>query len=202
MTSLDGLNVSRETTVLLTQFSELVERWTVRINLISKASVDGIWERHVADSAQLFELAPEFEHWVDLGSGGGFPGIVIAIIAKEARPEARITLVESDLRKATFLRTAIRELGLNAKVIAERIEGLPPLGADVLSARALADLSALLEFTDLHLAKSGTAIFPKGQNWRKEDEAARQLWSYSLDPVKSKTSAEAAILLIKDVSRV
>lgn len=202
MTSLDGLNVSRETTDLLTQFSELVERWTVRINLISKASVDGIWERHVADSAQLFELAPEFEHWVDLGSGGGFPGIVIAIIAKEARPEARITLVESDLRKATFLRTAIRELGLNAKVIAERIEGLPPLGADVLSARALADLSALLEFTDLHLAKNGTALFPKGQNWRKEDEAARQLWSYSLDPVKSKTSAEAAILLIKDVSRV
>jgi len=202
MTSLDGLNVSRETTDLLTQFSELVERWTVRINLISKASVDGIWERHVADSAQLFELAPEFEHWVDLGSGGGFPGIVIAIIAKEARPEARITLVESDLRKATFLRTAIRELGLNAKVIAERIEGLPPLGADVLSARALADLPALLEFTELHLAKSGTAIFPKGQNWRKEDEAARQLWSYSLDPVKSKTSAEAAILLIKDVSRV
>jgi 16S rRNA (guanine527-N7)-methyltransferase len=202
MTSLDRLNVSRETTDLLTQFSELVERWTVRINLISKASVDGIWERHVADSAQLFELAPEFEHWVDLGSGGGFPGIVIAIIAKEARPEARITLVESDLRKATFLRTAIRELGLNAKVIAERIEELPPLGADVLSARALADLPALLEFTDLHLAKSGTAIFPKGQNWRKEDEAARQLWSYSLDPVKSKTSAEAAILLIKDVSRV
>ena len=202
MTSLDGLNVSRETTDLLTQFSELVERWTVRINLISKASVDGIWERHVADSAQLFELAPEFEHWVDLGSGGGFPGIVIAIIAKEARQEARITLVESDLRKATFLRTAIRELGLNAKVIAERIEGLPPLGADVLSARALADLSSLLEFTELHLAKSGTAIFPKGQNWRKEDEAARQLWSYSLDPVKSKTSAEAAILLIKDVSRV
>jgi 16S rRNA (guanine527-N7)-methyltransferase len=87
-------------------------------------------------------------------------------------------------------------------VIAERIEELPPLGADVLSARALADLPALLEFTDLHLAKSGTAIFPKGQNWRKEDEAARQLWSYSLDPVKSKTSAEAAILLIKDVSRV
>jgi 16S rRNA (guanine527-N7)-methyltransferase len=202
MTSLDRLNVSRETTDLLTQFSELVERWTVRINLISNASVDGIWERHVADSAQLFELAPEFEHWVDLGSGGGFPGIVIAIIAKEARPEARITLVESDLRKATFLRTAIRELGLNAKVIAERIEELPPLGADVLSARALADLPALLEFTDLHLAKSGTAIFPKGQNWRKEDEAARQLWSYSLDPVKSKTSAEAAILLIKDVSRV
>lgn len=202
MTSLDGLNVSRETTDLLTQFSELVERWTARINLISKASVDGIWERHVADSAQLFELAPAFEHWVDLGSGGGFPGIVIAIIAKEARPEARITLVESDLRKATFLRTAIRELGLNAKVIADRIEELPPLAADVLSARALADLSALLEFTDLHLAKNGTAIFPKGQNWRKEDEAARQLWSYSLDPVKSKTSAEAAILLIKDVSRV
>lgn len=202
MTSLDGLNVSRETTDLLTQFSELVERWTVRINLISKASVDGIWERHVADSAQLFELAPEFEHWVDLGSGGGFPGIVIAIIAKEARPEARITLVESDLRKATFLRTAIRELGLNAKVIADRIEELPPLGADVLSARALADLTSLLKFTDLHLAKSGTAIFPKGLNWRKEDEAARQLWSYSLDPVKSKTSAEAAILLIKDVSRV
>jgi 16S rRNA (guanine(527)-N(7))-methyltransferase GidB len=202
MTSLDGLNVSRETTDLLTQFSELVERWTARINLISKASVDGIWERHVADSAQLFELAPEFEHWVDLGSGGGFPGIVIAIIAKEARPEARITLVESDLRKATFLRTAIRELGLNAKVIADRIEKLPPLGADVLSARALADLTALLKFTDLHLAKSGTAIFPKGQNWRKEDEAARQLWSYTLDPVKSKTSAEAAILLIKDVSRV
>lgn len=202
MTSLDGLNVSRETSDLLLQFSALVERWTVKINLISKASVGDIWERHVADSAQLFELASEFDHWVDLGSGGGFPGIVIAIIGKEAQPDAKITLVESDLRKATFLRTAIRELGLNATVIADRIEEMPSLSADVLSARALADLPTLLEYADLHLVRTGTAIFPKGQNWRKEDEAARELWSYTLEPVKSKTSAEAAILLIKDVSRV
>lgn len=202
MTSLDGLNVSRETSDLLLQFSALVEKWTVKINLISKASVGDIWERHVADSAQLFELAPEFDHWVDLGSGGGFPGIVIAIIGKEAQPDAKITLVESDLRKATFLRAAIRELGLNATVIADRIEEMPSLRADVLSARALADLPSLLEYVDLHLVRTGTAIFPKGQNWRKEDEAARELWSYTLDPVKSKTSAEAAILLIKDVFRV
>ncbi|OAN67663.1 16S rRNA (guanine(527)-N(7))-methyltransferase RsmG [Sulfitobacter sp. EhC04] len=202
MTSLDGLNVSRETSDLLLQFSALVERWTVKINLISKASVGDIWKRHVADSAQLFELAPEFDHWVDLGSGGGFPGIVIAIIGKEAQPDAKITLVESDLRKATFLRTAIRELGLNATVIADRNEEMPSLCADVLSARALADLPTLLEYADLHLVRTGTAIFPKGQNWRKEDEAARELWSYTLEPVKSKTSAEAAILLIKDVSRV
>lgn len=202
MTDYANVNVSRETSELLMQFSALVEKWTARINLISKASVDEIWERHIADSVQLFDLAPRFNHWVDLGSGGGFPGIVIAILAKDQQPEAAITLVESDQRKATFLRTAIRELSLSAKVVANRIEDVPTLGADVLSARALADITTLLGYADLHLIPSGTAVFPKGKSWRKENEEARQMWSYSLETVKSMTNAEAAVLLIKDIVRV
>ncbi|QFT58262.1 Ribosomal RNA small subunit methyltransferase G [Sulfitobacter sp. THAF37] len=202
MSSLEDLNVSRETLERLEQFSSLVARWTVKINLISKSTLDDIWRRHILDSAQLFDLVPSFDHWADLGSGGGLPGIVLAILAKEQNPAGQITLVESDQRKGIFLKTAIRELDLNAIVLTERIEKVPPLNADALSARALSDLSTLLTFAERHLVNHGTAVFPKGQNWRKEDEEARKTWSYSLDPVKSKTSAAAAVLLIKDIKRV
>jgi 16S rRNA (guanine527-N7)-methyltransferase len=111
-------------------------------------------------------------------------------------------MVESDQRKCAFLRTAIRELGLTALVKTERIEQLDGLGADILSARALADLTQLLDFTELHLNSDGTALFPKGQNWRSEDSDAKQVWAYALEAVESKTNPTAAILKIKDITRV
>ncbi len=140
-------NVSRETLQRLDVYADLLRRWTCKINLISKSSLDVLWERHFLDSAQLLTFAPSTARiWVDLGSGGGFPGAVVAVLAAEMRPDLRVTLVEADQRKAVFLRTLLRETGVAGDVLAKRIEELPPLCADILSARALASLSDLLEF--------------------------------------------------------
>ena len=197
-----NLDVSRETLDKLNAFVALVEKWTAKINLISKSSIPHIWNRHIADSAQLFDLAPSQGHWVDIGSGGGFPGIVLAILASERQDSFGFTLVESDQRKCAFLRTASRELDLGITVKSERIEEIAPLGADVLSARALADLSVLLGFADRHLSADGLALFPKGALWKMEDQDAQKQWSYTCEPVKSRTSADAAILSIKEIARV
>lgn len=197
-----GIDVSRETFERLKAFETLVQKWTTRINLVSKGDRGHIWSRHIVDSAQIVAVAPPFERWVDIGSGGGFPGIVVSIIAGETRPDAKITMIESDQRKATFLRTAIRELHLDADVISDRIEQVPSIQADVLSARALADLPVLLGFAKSHLREGGTALLLKGSNWRAEDERARLEWQYDCTPISSKTNPEAAILKIQGIQRV
>ena len=202
MIEISGVDVSRETFEKLEKFGELVEKWNPKINLISKSSVGSLWDRHILDSVQLFEMANSEGSWVDIGSGGGFPGIVIAILRAEQRSDDQVTLVESDQRKCAFLRTAVREFGLKSKVISDRIENIPGLNADVLSARALADLSKLLEFSEMHLHANGTALFPKGANWRIEQEDAQRMWSYSLEAITSATNSAAAILKIKDITRV
>ena len=196
------LDVSRETSESLQAYCDLVQKWTRKINLISSQSISDIWNRHIVDSAQIFDLAPPTGHWVDLGSGGGFPGIVVAILSKGAGQDRRVTLVESDQRKCTFLRTAIRELELPATVVMGRIEDVEPLEAMVLSARALANLDVLFEFCERHLSPEGTALFPKGSSWQSELDDARAQWSCSCEPIRSRTNAEAAILKIKDITRV
>ena len=201
MSDLRKLDVSRETFEKLEAFGELVRKWNPRINLVSKSSLDDLWTRHILDSVQVFNLAEGSGVWVDLGSGGGFPGIVVSILNQEER-HFDVTLVESDQRKCAFLRTAIRELTLEASVKNERIEEVKSLNADVLSARALADLTKLLGFAELHLKPEGTALFPKGQSWQREGEEARLSWMYGLESVPSQTNPEAAILKIKDIARV
>jgi 16S rRNA (guanine527-N7)-methyltransferase len=198
----NGLNVSRETLERLKAFISLVEKWTAKINLISKFSTADIWERHIVDSAQIHALAPETGLWVDLGSGGGFPGLVAAILSHGEGFAHQFKLVESDQRKAVFLRTAIRELELDVHVESKRIEDIEPLQADIVSARALADLKQLLSFAHRHLAPDGVAVFPKGETWQKEVHAARLRWSYSCEPIRSRTNQQAAILKIKDISCV
>ena len=195
-------NVSRETIERLREFEQLALKWTKKINLVSAGDASQIWERHIVDSVQIYDLAPSEGDWLDIGSGGGFPGVVAAIIAKERMPDRSFTLVDSDQRKCAFLRTANRELGLNVKVLTERVEKMLPAGAQVLSARALDDLNSLLDHADRHLSKAGVALFPKGLQWEREDEEARKHWSYNLEVVKSKTNPEATILKIKELKRV
>lgn len=197
----DGLSVSRETFERLETYVELVQRWNPKINLVSRNSLKDIWTRHILDSVQVFRCADAFETWADLGSGGGFPGMVCAIIAVEEAPKAKFTFVESDQRKSAFLRSVSRECGANCTVISKQIETVEPLQADVLSARALADLKALLSFCDRHLGKTGTALLPKGASWKKELEAAREEWKFECEPITSLTEPEAVILRIKGVSR-
>jgi 16S rRNA (guanine527-N7)-methyltransferase len=198
--SIGSLSVSRETMESLTIYANLLEKWNPKINLVSKSTLGNLWERHMVDSAQLFDLAPSgANHWVDLGSGGGFPGMVIAIIAKELRPDMKVTLVESDQRKCAFLRTVSRETKCNAIVHSKRIEALEPLKADVLSARALADLNALLGFAEQHLAQQGLCLFPKGLTWEKELEIAQDSWQFSHQVTKSETDENAVVLRIEEI---
>ena len=197
-----GLDVSRETLRALEGFEALVRRWTPAINLVSKSTLDALRERHTIDSAQLYCLKPEHaKRWVDIGSGGGFPGIVIAILARQFSPDLHVTLVESDARKATFLREASRTLGLSTTVLNERIESVPALSADVLSARALASLTDLLGFAHMHLRPEGVAIFPKGARYAEELTKAKEDWAFDVETHSSLSDSAAAILLIRNINR-
>ncbi|WP_264211786.1 16S rRNA (guanine(527)-N(7))-methyltransferase RsmG [Leisingera thetidis] len=197
-----ALDVSRETMLRLEVFEKVIRKWNPKINLVSKASLEHLWARHIADSIQIFRCTDAPSHWVDIGSGGGFPGLIVAIIAAEEAPGMRMTLIESDQRKSAFLRTSARECGVAVNVLTQRIEKAEPQQAGVLSARALADLPMLLEFSERHLDRDGVALFPKGERWKKEVDNARQRWQFNAEPVKSLTEPEAVILKIWGVARV
>ena len=142
-------DVSRETRQRLEILVETLERWQKAINLVGRNTLDGVWKRHIVDSAQAVPLIPaEAKTLADLGSGGGFPGLVIAAM----RPDLDITMIESDARKAAFLGEASRKMGLAKppKLVIKRIEVAPPANAEVVTARALAPLAQLLEWSDRH----------------------------------------------------
>lgn len=199
----EALDVSRETLEKLKTYVDLLKIWNTKINLVSKSTLPDIWTRHIADSAQIYHLASHpVAHWVDLGSGGGFPGLVIAIMSTDHQSPIKTTLIESDARKCAFLRTVIRETGAPAHVISDRIETVEPLRADVVSARALASLDQLLKFVERHMSSSGTALLLKGANWEKEVENAQTLWNFDYQIAKSQTETGPVILSVTGVSRV
>lgn len=195
-------NVSRETVERLRAFEALVQKWNPTINLVSKNDISNLWERHILDSLQVPLICENYQKWVDIGSGGGFPGLIIAIVAMEKNPSAEHVLIESDLRKCTFLRTVARELHLNAKVITARIEEAPRQGADVISARALATLDRLFAFAERHIRADGLAVFPKGRTAAAEISEAEQNWTFSYRSVQSTTSPEASLLVCRNIERV
>lgn len=196
-------DVSRETLERLDIYAGLLKKWNPSINLVAKSTLNDLWRRHFLDSAQILSISDRNKgRWADLGSGGGFPGLIVAILADEARPDIRVTCVESDLRKATFLRTVIRETGLGAEVLTDRAETLEPLEADIVSARALAPLTRLLGYAQRHLADGGEAIFLKGAGAEAELKEALETWTFGLDTYPSKTDPEATILRIGDIRRV
>ena len=202
-TTIAGLDVSRETLDALQHFDSALRKWTKQINLISRNTVDDIWTRHIVDSAQVWPLVPQStQHLVDIGSGGGLPAIVIAILAKEKSPSLQITLIESDQRKCAFLRSMSRELSLGLNIIADRIEDAPPQSADVLTARALASLSDLFPHIQRHIAPHGRALLLKGRTHASEVETARQSWQFSLTAHPSLTADDARILEVGDIHRV
>ena len=197
------LNVSRETMERLKTFDATLQKWNPRINLVSKSTIPDLWTRHILDSIQVFEAIDDPKgHWVDMGSGGGLPGVIVAICAADKAPDLSVTLIESDQRKSAFLRTAARECGVKINVISERIEAAAAQSADILSARALADLSQLCEFSERHLKKDGVCIFPKGGNWKKEVDNALQQWRFEWEAITSLTEPQAVILKMKGVERV
>jgi len=195
--------VSRETTARLEHYVALLTKWNPAINLVAKSTLPDVWSRHILDSAQLFDLCPlQARTWVDLGSGGGFPGLVVAILASEARPDLQVTLVESDQRKATFLRTVARETGVVAAILGQRSEELAPQSADVLSARAFAPLPLLLSQAFRHLKPGGVAFLPKGAQADSEIAEALATWAFRVQKTPSKTDLRAVILTIGELTRV
>jgi 16S rRNA (guanine527-N7)-methyltransferase len=199
---LPELDVSRETVEMLKSYEQLVRKWNPTINLASKQSMAELWNRHIVDSAQIFPHIPDASRLcLDVGSGGGFPGIVLATISKGLSQDRQFILVESDQRKATFLRQVIRSLNLSAEVRSDRIESLNKIGADFLTARALAPLSKLLAFAQQHLNLQGVCIFPKGENHLEEIKDAQKLFSFELQSIQSLTDPKSAILKIHGIEK-
>ena len=197
-----AFGVSRETMARLERHLALLEQWNPRINLVSRASLADAWTRHFADSAQLWRLRPPGAHvWLDLGSGAGFPGLVVAAMAADSEP-LEVHLVESDQRKAAFLATVVRETGVRATVHAERAEAMPALGADVVSARALAPLDTLLGLSEKHRRPGGIGLFPKGASVHKEIAEAAVHWHFDHAIHPSLTDPRAAIVEIGATRRV
>jgi 16S rRNA (guanine527-N7)-methyltransferase len=201
--SLPGLDVSRETMERLERYEALLRKWNPTINLVSRATLDDIWARHFVDSAQLLRAAPSgATSWVDLGSGGGFPGLVIAILAQQLRPGLTVTLVESDLRKAAFLREAAREAGVSVTIKAERAETLTHCKADVISARALAPLTDLLALAERHLRPAGLCLFLKGARVDAEVAEALETFRFTLQKIPSQSDPMAVVLSVGGITRV
>lgn len=189
--------VSRETGDRLATYVALLEKWQRAENLVAPSTLPHIWRRHVADSAQLAALFPEAERWLDLGSGGGFPGMVIAILGAE-RPGTMVHLVESNRKKCAFLRAAARATRAPASVHEGRIETVLAgwsAPVDRVSARALAPLRALLDLAaPLMVGRDIPAAFHKGQDFGREIAEATQSWAFDLVKHDSRVGDGGAIL--------
>lgn len=195
-------NVSRETIQKLKEYEALVKEWNMKFNLVAKSSVDDLWNRHILDSLQLYGfLRPTDKVLYDLGSGAGFPGMVLAIMAKENYPELSISLIESIGKKANFLNVVKNKLNLNIDIINERVENLKLKKADVISSRAMASLSKLFDYSLPFCSSKTRLIFPKGAKWQEEVAEAQKKWLFNFDAVKSVTSESGHILNICDLRR-
>lgn len=198
-----GFELTSETLGALTILADLVTKWTRRINLVSRSSVESLWLRHIVDSAQLLPLCPPTaRRFVDLGSGAGFPGIVLAIIAQQRARDHNTVLIESDQRKAAFLREAIRLTRAPAEVLCARVEHVPTQQAEVVTARALAPLPILLGHVSAHLAPNGVAALPKGASFHEEIACSRVDWAFDVEVFPSQTDVEARLLRITHLTRV
>ena len=195
-------DVSRETRARLDTYADLLRKWQPRINLIAPSTVADLWVRHVEDSAQLLPLVPPGTARIaDMGSGGGFPGLVLAILTG-----IETHLIESDGRKCAFLREVARLTDAPVTVHTKRLEALPSLAADLVTARALAPLTDLLTYaTRVGRPKDAggwQGLFLKGESWQNEIDAAQPRYRFTLATTPSRTHPSAMILSIKDVENV
>jgi 16S rRNA (guanine527-N7)-methyltransferase len=195
-----AFDVSRETIDRLQIYVSLLSQWQKRINLVANATLPEVWHRHVADSAQLVALAPSNPgSWVDLGSGGGFPGLVVAIMLHGAG--TRVTLVESDRRKGAFLAEVARQTGTPVEIHTVRIEQTATQGmlapVEVVSARALAPLVRLISLSLPLFGDDTVGIFPKGRAADSEIADARSAWAFDVETTPSLTDEAARVVLIR-----
>jgi len=184
----------------LARFQALLAEWNQRLSLVSAASLADFWGRHAFDSAQLLPLAPDARVWVDLGSGAGFPGLVLAILLKD-RPGARVHLVESQAKKGRFLAVVAAELALPAQVHIARAEDLA-IRADIVTARAVAPLERLLGYAQPYLAKGAAGLFLKGQGAEAEIAEARRRWKFHVKHIPSRSDPAGRVLKVEGLAGV
>jgi 16S rRNA (guanine527-N7)-methyltransferase len=191
--------VSRETEKRLDMFVEALLLWQQRMNLVASSTLPQIWTRHIADSLQVVALAPDAKIWVDFGAGGGFPGVPIACALVD-KSDTLVHLIESNGKKASFLREAVRVTGVAAQVHQERAEKFGESFQEtvhVVTARALAPLKTLCDQAFPLIARGAIGIFPKGQDVEAELTEAAKYWSIEAEKVPSKTSPEGSIVVIR-----
>jgi len=187
----------------LSVYEDLLRRWQAKINLVALNTLDEIWTRHFADSAQVLEAAPEAKVWADLGSGAGFPGLVTALLLKD-RPGCKVHLIESDQRKAAFLRAVSRETDAPVEVHAGRVESELATIADeidAVSARALAPLTRLLMLAGAPLEKGAIGVFLKGEEWQDELTAVGRVGNFNFHTIQSRTHPRARIIIAEHSAR-
>lgn len=196
--NLSSAIVSRETLARLRAYSSLLIRWNARINLVSRHDESRLDERHINDALQLMDLMPAaIARAIDLGSGGGIPGLVLAIATG-----VKFDLIEADKRKAAFLREAARVTDAPVTVHSERVERLFLAPADLVTARAFAPLPRLLDLGHKFLTPGGVFLLPKGESADRELTDARAEWNMKIEKFPSKTDPGATILRLSEVTRV
>ncbi|KMO16158.1 16S rRNA (guanine(527)-N(7))-methyltransferase RsmG [Methylobacterium platani] len=193
--------VSRETAAALDLYVAQLTRWQSIKNLVGPSTLADVWSRHIADSLQLLALAPQATRWLDLGSGAGIPGLILAIAGRE-RPGFHVDLVESNGRKGAFLQETVRLTGAPARIHVARIETVIARFADsqIVTARALAPLSQLLAWTEPLLKNGASGLFPKGRDVLTELTEAGERWKFDADLIPSRTDSEARIVRVSSVS--
>lgn len=193
--------VSRETFERLQAFERLFRKWNSRINLVSGSTESDLWRRHILDSAQLARLEPHASRWADMGSGGGFPGIVMAFLLADRG--GSIDLIESNRKKTGFLQTAIGTYDLPARVVAQRIDAsyLLVQAPEIVTARALAPLPVLLELAEPWLKAGARGLFHKGRDYRQEIEESAHRWRFDLVEHRSLVDHDGVVLDIRNLGR-
>lgn len=196
-------DVSRETFDKLEQYEASLSEWQQKFNLVSNSSLEDAWNRHFLDSVQIFKFIPEDAKTLyDFGSGAGFPGMVLAVIAGEKTPYLKISLIESIGKKTLYLNEVKNITRVNVDVLNQRIENIAPKKVDVITSRAMASLKELLEYTNKFFSKKTKCIFLKGRSYAEEINEAKKTWSFNFEVVKSQTSDEGVILIITNLLRL
>ena len=195
-----SLNVSRETLNGFYEYKTLLSKWNEKINLVSKNTLVDIWERHFLDSGQIIKhVEASGKRWVDVGSGAGFPGLVVALLLRDRKIDCDLILVEKNPKKGFFLNEVIRKLNLSVEVINDNIDTLEPLNADILTARAFSELNNLIEIAFRHRKREGICLFLKGENYRIELDKTLNYWFFDYDIVGSLSSSSGKIIRVKKI---
>lgn len=200
---MDTYNVSRETFERLKTYEASLREWQKKFNLVSNASLEDAWNRHFLDSVQLFKYIPvSAKNIVDFGSGAGFPGMVLAIIAAEKTPYLNFFLIESIAKKTLYLNEVKNLTGINnVKIINDRIENVKIPSVDVITSRAMCSLKELLSYAARFSSKNTLCIFPKGKKYKEEIAEAQKSWTFNYEVAPSEQSNEGAILLITEIKK-